>query len=84
MKLLRTQIWEVIEHVTIRELIARFEKSGGNIHCMGSVGFLEDLNDPNEGIGEFHESWAWIQTRPPSKMLYVIEYSGTETSVVEE
>ena len=74
MKIIKQTIWKVVERVTLSTLVERLEKSGGNIHCMTGLYFVETVQD--DDICEFYNSWAWIQhvqQTKPNKKLYVIE-----------
>ena len=56
---------------TCRDLVKKLSDTGGDIHCMGAAEFI-DPNYPNETC-RFEDGWSWIQQRPGSKLLIVVE-----------
>lgn len=59
---------------TCRDLVKKLSDTGGDIHCMGSAEFI-DPNYPNETC-RFEDGWTWIQQRPGSKQVIVVEMTS--------
>ena len=57
--------------MTYRDVVKKLADSGGNIHCMGGLMFIDPVY-PNE-VSFFETSWDWIQAQPSSKMLIVVQ-----------